>query len=103
MYKRLIAAATIFGAAALAPPAAAQSMPCGPRPEIVAALEQKYDERQTGLGLDARGTLVEVWSSPGSGSWTILATRPDGRSCILGAGRHWQHRDPATDAPWPDA
>ena len=66
---------------------------CGDRTQMVAHLASRYGEIRTGAGLGANNMLVEVFASPDTGSWTILATLPDGRSCMVAAGQHW------TDAP----
>lgn len=97
MFKRLIAAALVFGAAATAPPLAAhaqQPVACGPRAILIERLETHFGERRHGAGLggeaDPHRTLVELFTSPETGSWTIILTRVDGISCILAAGQHWR-------------
>lgn len=109
MFKRLLSSAVVFGLAATAPPFAAssgaqtagpraqpvQGAACAPRSEMIAALTQRFGEVQRGAGLVDAAQLIEIWSAPGSGSWTVLVTRVDGRSCILASGRHWR------DAPKP--
>ena len=49
-----------------------------------------------GGGLAASGVLFELYVAP-TGTWTLLATAPDGSSCLLGAGEAWEPR------PEPDA
>lgn len=95
MYKRIFAAALVFGGAATAPPVAEAQLVCGTRDSLVALLEQNYGEVQKGVGLRGGGALYELWASE-KGSWTFLLTRPDGITCVVADGQHW------TDAPAPE-
>ncbi len=88
MFKRIATAALIFGMAATAPPALAQSA-CAPRDKIVSQLTDKYGEVSHGVGLQSGTKLVEVWSSKRTGSWSILVTHASGLSCILATGKNW--------------
>ena len=89
MFKRLVAAALVFGTAALAPPAFAQESQCLPRDALIDKLQMKYGERLTGGGLQSPQQLLEVWSSDRSGSFTVFFTRPDGVSCVVATGQNW--------------
>ncbi|KPN62742.1 hypothetical protein SAMN04488527_12818 [Aliiroseovarius crassostreae] len=96
MFKRLVSSALIFGAASLAPPIpAAHAMPsCAPRPDLVEKLSGQYREGLVGGGLQNHKELLEVWSSPETGSFTILVTHANGVSCIVAAGRNWHGGTP---------
>lgn len=89
MFKRTLLCATVFGMAALAPPAMAQQAPCGPRTILTERLNEKFGEVITGGGLRSQDQMIEIWSAPTTGSWTVLATSSDGMSCILAAGTDW--------------
>lgn len=89
MYKRLIASAFVFGAAALAPPVEAQGLRCLPRETLVETLSKQYNEQLTGGGLQNAQRLLEVWSSEETGSFTVFITRPNGLSCIMATGQYW--------------
>jgi len=107
MFKRMMTAAIVFGAAALAPPlltqpASAQSAPqqvaCGERADIVKKLNRKYGEVQSGAGLMNNGTrIIELWQSEKSGSWTFLMTLPNGTTCIMAAGEFWNDTTNVTE------
>lgn len=96
MFKRNLSAALVFGLAATAPPAFAQSIPCGNRELITDRLGDSFHEAQLGIGLQSDNRLIEIWSSTESGSWTILLTRPDGASCVLASGQNWLHNTAPT-------
>lgn len=53
-------------------------------------LQRKFAEQPSALGLQADGRLVEVFVADDGASWTIVLTRPDGRSCIVAVGHHWE-------------
>lgn len=91
MFKRLCSTAIIFGAAALAPPlpAKAQGLACLPRTALVERLEDRYREQFAGGGLQSPQQLLEVWASRETGSFTVFVTRPDGMSCVVATGQHW--------------
>ena len=69
----------------LATPALAESS-CGPRADIVAKLAQEFKENQQAVGFVNENAVLEVFVS-GNGSWTIIATGTDGKSCLLSAGQ----------------
>lgn len=101
MFKRLFAAALIFGAAALAPPAPAQNLTqtqtqtqtqalaCMPRDALVGELRGKFGETLAGGGLQSGTRLIEVWRSTESGSFTLILTQPNGVACVLATGAYW--------------
>lgn len=90
MFKRAFTSALVFGLAAMAPPANAQQQPvCQDRDDLVMTLESRYQEMLHGAGMQTPQQLLEIWNSDESGSFTIIITRPDGKSCIVATGRNW--------------
>ena len=84
-----------FGLAVLFPfallvatPALAETS-CGPRADIVAKLAQEFHEDQQAVGFVNENAVLEVFVS-GNGSWTIIATGSDGKSCLISAGQNWE-------------
>jgi len=91
MYKRILTtSALIFGMAAIGPPDAQAQMACGTRDSVVAKLGDKYGEVRRGGGLAGSTAIFEIWASEATGSWTILKTTPDGKTCIMAVGEGWQ-------------
>lgn len=41
------------------------------------------------MGLTNTGAVVELLQS-GDGSWTLIMTMPNGFSCLMAAGQHWE-------------
>lgn len=71
----------------------AQQAICGTRADVVEKLSGKFGELQQGAGLVNKNRILELWRSEKTGSWTILMTRADGKTCILAAGNHWKDQD----------
>lgn len=77
-------------AACLPIAAPAQQAPCGPRDAVVAQLAAKYGESRRSVGLAANNTVVEVYASVQTGSWTITVTTAQGMTCLVASGQHFQ-------------
>jgi hypothetical protein len=90
----------LFAIWALALPlAAAKAEPaCGHRADVLKELSERYKEAPVALGLANNGSLLEVRSSDGGTTWTIIVTSPDGMSCLVAAGEDWQAKRPVTQA-----
>jgi hypothetical protein len=89
--------AALAGMLGLAPPVLAQAPTqttvtpaCHSHTELTEMLDQKYAEQPSALGVQSNGHLVEVFVSNDGTSWTIVVTRPDGWSCIVAVGEHWE-------------
>lgn len=92
MFKRLITTALVFGAAALAPPADAQSRAtCFDRDTLIVILKDRFNETLTGGGLQDPGQFLEIWSSQTTGSFTVFITYPTGMSCVVASGNDWHN------------
>ena len=75
-------------------------MVCGQREDIVSQLKNKYGEVRYSYGLQQGRGVVEVFANGDSGSWTILVTSPQGKSCLMAAGEAFQADEVATvDTP----
>ena len=66
-------------------------VPCAPRAELIAILQQRYDERAIGIGVVSTGAVLELWASRKGESWTIVVTLPSGQACVLAVGEAWQN------------
>ncbi len=95
--RRFIAGTVIAGSLALATGAAAAPV-CADRDQVIDSLADRYHEMLSAGGLQDETTLVEVWVSGNTGSWTILVTRADGMSCVVATGLNWQQHETATPA-----
>ncbi len=77
---------TILALAGL--PALAQtSRNCGPREVVHDRLASEWGESRQTVGLDGAGSMVEMYASDETGTWSIVVTSPQGTSCIISAGQ----------------
>ena len=65
-------------------PSPAESF-CANRAEMIRSLADKFKENPTAVGQINGDAVIEVFVSE-KGSWTILATGTDGKSCVVSAG-----------------
>ena len=81
------------------PAMAQEPAPCVKRTDFLSHLSSNYDEAPVALGLTASGRVLEVVASEG-GSWTIIVTMPNGVSCGIASGEHWELvKEPITKGP----
>jgi photosystem II stability/assembly factor-like uncharacterized protein len=87
-------AVLLLGAIAISHPAAADQTPaaCGPHPDVIKALGDRFHETQSATALTSAGTLLEVLTADDGSTWTIIVSRPDGLSCVVAAGQNWQDK-----------
>ncbi len=74
-----------------APGAQAQQMGpfCDAHTTVLTTLNGNYAEKPSAMGLASNGNVVEFLKSK-DGSWSIIMTTPNGLSCLLASGEHWQ-------------
>ncbi|HCP80746.1 MAG TPA: hypothetical protein DIT67_03855 [Octadecabacter sp.] len=85
MMKFLAAALVI-----LATTATAQSNNCADHAMVVERLASGYGESRQSIGLGADNTIVEVFASLDTGTWTITITAPGGPTCMVASGAAFQ-------------
>lgn len=87
MFKCLTLAATC---AVLASTAHAQSNNCADHARVVERLASGYGESRQSIGVGSDNTVVEVFASLETGTWTITVTRPGGPTCLVASGEAFQ-------------
>lgn len=83
---------TCLAAAAMLPilsNAGIAAAPCGARDEIVKKLSEEFKEAPQSMGVVNKDAVVEVFVSE-NGTWTIIASGTDGKSCVLSSGEGWE-------------
>lgn len=70
--------------------ASAQSPTCAPHAAVVQSLAEQYREKSQSIGVVDSKTVIEVFVSD-AGTWTIIATDTNGKSCVLSAGEGWEN------------
>ncbi len=67
-----------------------QAQNCAPREDIIQRLAETYGETRRGIGIARQGSVMEVYASESSGSWTITVTLPDGVTCLIASGQAYE-------------
>jgi hypothetical protein len=62
---------------------------CSTHAAISETLAAGYGESPVAGGLSISGDLVQVFATADGETWTLVRVRPDGTSCVIGAGRFW--------------
>ena len=63
---------------------------CGQRDTIVKRLADGYGESPRSMGLGANNSVMEVFVSEQTGTWTITVTMPNGTMCLVATGRGFE-------------
>ncbi len=63
---------------------------CNTTESIRAQLGDKYKEKPVAAGVMNNGSLIEVYTSEGGGTWSIVITGVNGISCLVSAGEGWR-------------
>ncbi len=73
----------------------AHAQACGPREKVAAKLAKTYGESRRAVGLGSNNTVMEVFASDATGSWTITATSAEGVMCLIASGEAFGVLPPA--------
>jgi hypothetical protein len=71
---------------------------CAERGDMLRRLEVEYGAVRQGAGLRGPEAVMEIWTVPATGDWTLVQSYADGLSCILAIGENWEPEDPADPA-----
>jgi hypothetical protein len=63
---------------------------CFVRADLEPIMHDQFGEDRVSVALDARGWLMEVWTNPDNGTWTVTITTPDGQACFAAYGSEYQ-------------
>ena len=70
--------------------AAVAQQDCVLREKAVPRLQKEFEEQIVGRGLTPNGKVMFELFVSQSGTWTVLVSDTDGRSCIVASGASWQ-------------
>lgn len=93
---RGLARAVILAAVVTAHPSPAASQAvasCAQRSEVIEFLLRQYQEKPAAIGLINPHAVMEFYSAD-SGTWTLVVTDVNGRSCVILAGKSWEALPP---------
>ena len=97
MYRSLACLILITLAAPAAANAPLGDVYCDSSEALTKKLRVQFGEEQQGLGMHGPESVMELWSHPANGNWTLVKRYASGRACVVALGESW-----ATMAPLPD-
>ncbi len=69
---------------------AQQNSNCAMRDIVVERLASAYGESRQSIGLAPNNSVVEVFASLETGTWTITVTTPSGLTCLVASGQAFE-------------
>lgn len=87
--------ALILGLAALAPTsgtgqAQTSGGKCAERAKVLEHLGTRYGETRQSIGIASNNSVIEVFASAETGTWTITVTLPTGMTCLVASGEAFE-------------
>lgn len=61
---------------------------CAPHKAIDSTLAKKFGEYPRTIAM-GNGNVVVQYANEDTGTWTLIVTTPDGRSCMIASGQAW--------------
>lgn len=90
MQNTLFALSLGFAGLILAAQALQAAPQCAPRDRVTTILADTYGETRSGIGLNGSDQVMELFTNPATGSWTILITLPAGAACLIVSGTGYE-------------
>ncbi|QRY69790.1 hypothetical protein JVX98_16565 [Ensifer sp. PDNC004] len=93
---RGLALAALLAAGVVARPVPAISQApvnCADRSEVIEFLTRQYQEKPAATALINQQAIMEIYAAD-NGSWTLIVTDVNGRSCVILAGKSWETLPP---------
>ncbi len=81
----------VFCLTLVASQASAQNRQCAAHDALTERLASGYGESRQAIAMNADNSVLEVFASAETGTWTITITKAGGLTCIVAAGQHYQH------------
>jgi len=72
---------------------AQQNRNCAERERVVERLSETYGESRQSIGLAPNNSVVEVFASTETGTWTITVTNTSGLTCLVASGQAYEATD----------
>lgn len=76
---------------------------CAARDLVIERLANTYGETRQSIGLAQNNTMVEVFASTTTGSWTITITNASGLTCLVASGQAFERLEESLPTPADDA
>ena len=71
----------------------AQGTQCSDHDDMERMLAENWGESRQSIALDASDSMVELFASPETGTWTLTVTQPGGPTCMIASGHAFEKVD----------
>lgn len=88
--KMMFAMSFGFAALILATQNAFAAPNCAERAAVLNELNGKYRETRRAIGMAANNTIMEMFASTESRTWTLTVTTADGTTCLIASGNGFE-------------
>jgi hypothetical protein len=68
---------------------------CATHQAVAEKLASQYGKKRHSMGLAANSTVMELYASLETGTWTMTVTMPNGMTCLVAAGDNFTTIQPA--------
>ena len=76
---------------------------CAARDRVIERLASAYGETRQSIGLSRNNTMIEVFASADTGTWTITVTNASGLTCLVASGQAFERLAEVLPPPAEDA
>lgn len=76
---------------------------CAERDQVLSRLAEGYGEVRQSIGIGANNSIVEVFASKETGTWTITVTNHSGLTCLVATGQAFEETQDVLDTAKDDA
>ncbi len=90
MEKPLFALSLGLAGLLIAPGTGHTQPQCAAHQTVADQLATQFGEAKRSMGLASNATVMELYASSDTGTWTMTITLPDGMTCLVAAGDNFE-------------
>ena len=68
----------------------AEGAQCSDHEAMARMLAENWGESRQSIALDAADSMVELYASADTGTWTLTVTQPGGQTCMVASGHSFE-------------
>lgn len=91
MTRRLLATIVAIGSFVPIGASAATPSNCADRQKVLERLDTAFGETRQSVGLGTNNSMMEIFASEETGTWTITVTLPTGKTCLIASGKAFEN------------
>lgn len=96
---KLLVAMSLLGIILLPTLGRAAPSQCAAHDAVASQLAKEFGEQTRSMGLGQDNTVMELYASAQTGTWTLTVTLPTGVTCLVAAGSNFETVEPTKQTP----